>query len=51
MAVVIRRKHSATQSPYWEGGSDFAVHKIPSFSQNLEVDKHETFSGHVSATD
>jgi hypothetical protein len=51
MAVVILRKYSATQRPSWEGGSDRAVHKIPSFLRNLEVHKHETFSGHVSATD
>jgi len=51
MAVVIVGKYSETESPSWEGGSDFAVHKIPSFLRNPEVHKHETFSGHVSVTD
>lgn len=51
MAVVILSEYSATRSPSWEGGSDCDVHKIPRSLRNLEVHKHETFSGHVNATD
>jgi hypothetical protein len=51
MDVVIPRKYSVTQGASSEGGSDFAVHKIPRFLRNTEAHKHENFSGHDSAID